>query len=69
MRRGLCCSDVSPIKFQLNPTYSLGGNMLFEGHLRYLNEPILAILNLHVAIMPLTKFGLNLIYNSGADVV
>ena len=30
---------------------------------------ILAILNLHVAPMPSTKFGLNLTYGTGADVV
>ena len=39
------------------------------GHLRYRNEMILAVLNLHVALMPFTKFGLNLTSDSGVDVV
>ena len=38
-------------------------------HLGYRNGQILAILNLHVAPMPPTKFGLNLTEDSGADVV
>ena len=37
-------------------------------HLGYLNGTILAILNLHVATMPPTKFQLNPIYGSGGDV-
>ena len=39
------------------------------GHLRYRNGMILAILNLHVALMPTTKFGLCLNYGSRADMV
>ena len=39
------------------------------GHLGYQNETILAILNLNVAPMPPTKFGLNPTSRSGADVV
>ena len=43
--------------------------MLFEefqdGHLGYRNRTILAILNLHVATMPPTKFQLNPTYGSG----
>ena len=39
------------------------------GHLGYLNETNLAILNLHVSQMPRTKFKLNPTYRSGADVV
>ena len=50
--------------------------MLFEefpggrhsGHLGYWNETILAILILHVATMPPTKFELNPTYSSGGDV-
>ena len=38
-------------------------------HLGYQNGMILAILNLHVAPMPSTKFGLNLTYSLGADVI
>ena len=37
-------------------------------HLGYQNGSILAILNLHVATMPSTKFQLNLIYDSGGNV-
>ena len=39
------------------------------GYLVYQNKMILAILNLHVAPMPPTKFGLNLTWGSRADVV
>ena len=50
--------------------------MLFEefqdglhgGHLGYHNGKILAILNLHAATMPPTKFQLNPTYGSGGDV-
>ena len=50
--------------------------MLFEefqdgrhgGHLGNGNETILAILNLHVATMPPTKFQPNPTYGSGGDV-
>ena len=38
------------------------------GHLGYPNGMILAILNLHVATMPPTKFQLNPTYGSGGDV-
>ena len=37
-----------------------------DGHHR--NRTILAILNLHVATMPPTKFQLNTTYGSGGDV-
>ena len=40
-----------------------------DGHLGYLNGTILAILNLYVAPMPPIKFGLNLTYGFGGDVV
>ena len=39
------------------------------GHRGYHNKMVLAILNLHVAPMPPTKFWLNLTYHSGADEV
>ena len=47
--------------------------MLFEefqdgSHHRSRNRAILAILNLHVATMPPTKFELNPTYGSGGDV-
>ena len=38
------------------------------GHLGYRNVMILAILNLHVATMPPTKFQLNPTYGSGGEV-
>ena len=38
------------------------------GHLGYQNGTILAILTLHVATMPPTKFQLNQTYESGEDV-
>ena len=37
-------------------------------HLGYWSRTILAILNLHVASMPPTKFQLNPTYGSGGDV-
>ena len=37
-------------------------------HLGYRNGTIIAILYLHVALMPLTKFQLNPTYSSGGDV-
>ena len=37
-------------------------------HLAYRNGTILAILNLHVATMPPTKFQLNSTYDSGGNV-
>ena len=63
-----------PINFQLNPTYSLAGDIVDEiqdprgGHLRYQNGKVLEILNLYVAPMPSIKFRLNLTYGLG-DVV
>ena len=39
-----------------------------DGHLGYQKGMILAILNLHAATMPPTKFQLNPIYGSGRDV-
>ena len=61
-----------PIKFQLNRT-KVWEEMSFEefqdgGHLGYRNGTILAILNLHVATMPPTKFQLNPTDGSGGDV-
>ena len=51
--------------------------MLFEefqygchgGHLGYQNGTILAILNLHVTLMPPIKFWLNRTYGLGGDVI
>ena len=39
-----------------------------NGHIGYRNWTILAILNLHVATMPPTKFQLKPTYGSGGDV-
>ena len=70
----LCVTVMPPIKFQLNQTSSLGGDVVWRisrwppWHLRYRNEMILVILNLHVATMPPTKFQLNPTYGSGKDV-
>ena len=65
-----------PIKFQLNPTYGLGGDVFEEfqdghrdGHLGYRNGKILAILNHYVTPRPPIKFWLNLTYGLGGDVV
>ena len=65
-----------PIKFQLNPTYGLGGDVVWriwrwprDVHLGYRNGMILAILNLHVSPVPPIKFWLNLTYHLGADVL
>ena len=41
----------------------------YDSYLGFLNRTVLAILILHVAPMPLTKFGLNPIQLLGADVV
>ena len=62
-----------PIKFKLNQTNTVREQMWFEdfqdgcdgGHLGYQNGTILAILNLHAAPMPSTKFPLHLTYSSG----
>ena len=64
-----------PIKFQLNPTYGFGGDVVWRiqdshrgRHLGYRNETILAILNLCPTVKPTIKFGLNPTYSLG-DVV
>ena len=69
----LCHCDVYQVSAQLDLQF---GKMSFEefqdshhgGHLGYWNQSILAILNLHVATMPLIKFQLNPTYSSGGDV-
>ena len=65
-----------PIKFRLNPTYGLGGVVVWRisrcspcGHLGYRNGTILAILNLYVTVMPPIKFLLNSTYGLGEDIV
>ena len=40
-----------------------------DGHHGYRNGTILAILNLHVAPMPLIRFWLNLTYGFGGDIL
>ena len=69
----LCCSNASnQVSAQSDTVWE---EMLFEefqdgrhGHLGYRNGMILAILNLHVATMPPTKFQLNPTYGSGRAV-
>ena len=72
----LYVAPMPPIKFWLNLTYGLEGNVLEEfqdghhgDHLGYLNRTILAILNFCVTVMPPIKFWLNLTYGLGGDVV
>ena len=60
----LYAAPMPPIKFQLNLTYCLGGDV---GHLGYPNGTILAILNLCVAPMPPIKFRLNLTCGLGGE--
>ena len=63
----LYIAPMPPIKFQLSPTYGLGGDVVgrisrwppYGGHLGYPNGTILAILNLHTATMPPIKFQLD----------
>ena len=60
---------MSHTKCQLNRAYGLGGasshgDQVFE----YWNENILAILNLHVALMPPIKFWVSAKYGLQADV-
>ena len=52
-----------PTKFWLNPTFHLGANVVWRfqdgsrgSHLGYQNRTILALLNLHVPVMPSIKF-------------
>ena len=71
----LCVTVMTPIKFRLNRTYGLGGDVVW-GNSRWLlwrlswisERTILAILNLYVAPMSPIKFRLNLTYSFG-DVV
>ena len=61
----------------MNTIHLIWMQMLFEdfqdghhgSHLGYQNGKILAVLNLHVASMPPTKFQLKLIYGLEGDVV
>ena len=50
-----------PIKFPLNLTYGLGGDVI-AGHLGYLNGMFLTVLNLYVTVMLPNKFWLNHTY-------
>ena len=72
----LCVTLMLPIKFWLNLTYGLGGDVIWRiswwprgSHLGYRNGRILAILNLCVTVMPPIKFWLNLTYGLGGDVI
>ena len=64
-----------PIKFLTKSDFKwrCGFEEFQDGHhssyLEYQNETILAILNLHVALMPSTKLWLNLTFYLGADIV
>ena len=68
--------DIRSLISELND-FTVPEQMLFEdfkaghlgSHLGYWNETNLAIQNLHVIPMPPTKFGLNQICGSGADMV
>ena len=67
---------MTPIRFRLNPTYGLGGDVVWRilrwppwGRLEYWNRTILAILNLCVASTPPIKFRLNLTYGLEGDVL
>ena len=72
-------APMPPITFGLNLTYGLGGDVISRisrwppcSQLGYRNRMILAILNLcHLcnAPMPPIKFGLNLTYGLGGDVI
>ena len=64
-----------PIKFRLNLTYCLGGDLVLGisrwppgGHFGYLNETILAIPNIYVTVMSPIKFWLNPINRLGGDI-
>ena len=69
-------SPMPHTKFHLIQNY-LSGALLFQdfqaghhgGYLGYCYETNLTILNLHIIPMPPIKFGLNLTYRFGADVV
>ena len=61
-----------PLKFWLNPTYGLGGDVVLSISRwpPWISERNhLAILNLHVAPMAPIKFLLNLTYGFGGDIV
>ena len=72
-------NPIPQIKFRLNLTYGLRGDVVWRirdghhgghrgGHLAYTNGTILAILNLHVTPMPPVKFRLNPTSGLGGDV-
>ena len=63
-----CVTVMPPIKFWLNPTYSLGGDIFWRISRWPQNRTNLAILNLCVPVMPPIKFQLNPIYSLGEDV-
>ena len=64
----LCVTVMLPIKFWLNPTFGLGGDVVWRISRRppwrpsWISERNKAILNLYVAPMPPIKFRLNLTY-------
>ena len=69
-------APIPPIKSGFNPHYGLGGVLFKESqynrsgtHFVCQNGTNLAVLNLHVSPLPPTKFQLNPIYRSKADVV
>ena len=72
----LYITSMPPIKFWFNPTYGLGGDVVWRiSRLPPWRPPwisgrtILAILNLNNVPMPPIKFHLNLTYGLGGDVV
>ena len=59
-----------PIKFWLNLTYSLGGDVVWRISRSWISEQkILAILNLCVIVMPPIKFQLSRTYSLGGNVI
>ena len=68
--KSLCCSDSShQVSAQSDLWFGRKCPLKNNGsHLVHRNGRILAILNLHVATMPPTKFQLNPTYGSGEDV-
>ena len=68
----LCVTVMLTIKFWLNPTYGLGGDVFWRISRWppwYRNGTFLAILNLYVPTMHPIKFRLNLTYGFAGDII
>ena len=57
-------APMPPIKFQLHPTYGLGGDVVFEKF-----QTMTAVLDIGKERNDFSNSVLNLIYTSGADVI